>query len=479
MKQQFIRIFSLFLAFLILLGFGPVPARAADSISLPSPSAYFGSNPKTEMDGKVTVYIYSFSSYPEAKVDQYVKDMQAKGLTLTKKENWKDGDALRRMEWKKDSAVILWWRAKTKTIEVRVHPCVTLTSGTAAVSTENTQIPLPMPKDYFKNAKENFYEAEYKVYRYTYKYHSFPTKEVEKYKAALEQLGFDTHYQQNYSSGNILCSIKMNDTQCISIYFNKEEKKFLVNLFDEKLAEAGYISSGSTYAPVKAAATGATTVSVPTETDGYLPDPTSFLGVLMYDDRESGKGSCWQYSVTFNSDDAGKQALKEYLEVLKSPEYKLELIDYQVIDYTLIGRGYTHQLSFRYTGEKDIAAFKDYNNQMSHVCLVVNHTKDAWGLTPSLYVSIDYKDKLIDSGKRASVRVIDRLTGGNSYDITDDDDDKHTVPCGTCNKSGDCQNCGGDGYVYSSASKKEDRNCPSCHGRRGKCGSCGGDGWLN
>ncbi len=49
--------------------------------------------------------------------------------------------------------------------------------------------------------------------------------------------------------------------------------------------------------------------------------------------------------------------------------------------------------------------------------------------------------------------------------------------CGVCHGSGDCRKCGGDGKIYSSASKKEDRNCTSCSGR-GRCRSCGGDGWV-
>ncbi len=49
--------------------------------------------------------------------------------------------------------------------------------------------------------------------------------------------------------------------------------------------------------------------------------------------------------------------------------------------------------------------------------------------------------------------------------------------CGVCGGDGDCNKCGGDGKIYSSASKKEDRNCTSCSGR-GNCRSCGGDGWV-
>lgn len=90
----------------------------------------------------------------------------------------------------------------------------------------------------------------------------------------------------------------------------------------------------------------------------------------------------------------------------------------------------------------------------------------------------DLKDELLDTGKRASERVTCLVSDGNIYDVDDDDSgDKHTVPCGVCNNTGDCQNCGGEGYVLSSDSDKEDLNCHACS--RGKCSSCKGDGWLN
>lgn len=73
--------------------------------------------------------------------------------------------------------------------------------------------------------------------------------------------------------------------------------------------------------------------------------------------------------------------------------------------------------------------------------------------------------------------------------VTDDDDDDsfevpdssglydNPTPCGVCNRSGDCGTCGGDGYLMSSASDEEDRNCYACSGS-GNCRSCGGDGEL-
>ena len=61
----------------------------------------------------------------------------------------------------------------------------------------------------------------------------------------------------------------------------------------------------------------------------------------------------------------------------------------------------------------------------------------------------------------------------------DDNDDLYDAEpiCGVCNGDGDCDTCGGDGLLHSSASDEEDRNCYSCSGS-GNCRSCGGDGKL-
>lgn len=64
-------------------------------------------------------------------------------------------------------------------------------------------------------------------------------------------------------------------------------------------------------------------------------------------------------------------------------------------------------------------------------------------------------------------------------DWEDDNDDLYDAEpiCGVCNGDGDCDTCGGDGLLHSSASDEEDRNCYSCSGS-GNCRSCGGDGKL-
>ncbi len=77
---------------------------------------------------------------------------------------------------------------------------------------------------------------------------------------------------------------------------------------------------------------------------------------------------------------------------------------------------------------------------------------------------------------------------GNNVNDDDDDDDFEVpeagdhyntrTPCTIC-RNGKCRKCGGDGYVYSSASGKDDRNCTGAYCSRGRCTNCGGDGWRD
>lgn len=67
-------------------------------------------------------------------------------------------------------------------------------------------------------------------------------------------------------------------------------------------------------------------------------------------------------------------------------------------------------------------------------------------------------------------------SGSSSVPSVNNDLYDARVKCGLCD-NGDCKTCGGDGYLMSSASDKEDRNCYKCNW--GNCRNCGGDGWLD
>lgn len=64
---------------------------------------------------------------------------------------------------------------------------------------------------------------------------------------------------------------------------------------------------------------------------------------------------------------------------------------------------------------------------------------------------------------------------GSSGGSSNRNDKQSVLDCTRCKGTGDCRTCGGDGYLWSSASRKEDRNCYRCN-RSGRCTTCGGTG---
>ena len=116
--------------------------------------------------------------------------------------------------------------------------------------------------------------------------------------------------------------------------------------------------------------------------------------------------------------------------------------------------------------------------------------EDAQVTTPSVdYSGIgESSDDGVGDGTEETPIADDSSSDSTSTWGSDSEDDDYEVPdaldiydnptpCGVCNRSGDCQTCSGDGYLMSSASDEEDRNCYSCSGS-GNCRSCGGDGEL-
>lgn len=64
---------------------------------------------------------------------------------------------------------------------------------------------------------------------------------------------------------------------------------------------------------------------------------------------------------------------------------------------------------------------------------------------------------------------------GGSDDDSDSGKSKYRLPCLSCDGSGKCSACGGDGYRWSYAMDNERLNCYKCNGS-GRCTACGGSG---
>ena len=88
--------------------------------------------------------------------------------------------------------------------------------------------------------------------------------------------------------------------------------------------------------------------------------------------------------------------------------------------------------------------------------------------TIELLAAVDLSDAVADSDDSGG-------SGSISYD-DDDDDDTSVLDCVFCDGTGECSNCGGDGYVYSYALGERDKvNCTKCSAT-GRCWYCNGTG---
>ncbi len=86
-------------------------------------------------------------------------------------------------------------------------------------------------------------------------------------------------------------------------------------------------------------------------------------------------------------------------------------------------------------------------------------------------ISITYGSGVTYAGGTQNGSGASGSSGGGNNDTR--------TPCSICNRTGDCQTCGGDGYLWSSANDKENRNCYSCRNHNGKCTYCNGTGWRD
>ena len=221
----------------------------------------------------------------------------------------------------------------------------------------------------------------------------------------------------------------------------------------------------------------------PAALGAVLPDPGAFLGGLEpLEDHEAGQDG-WHLSYKMEIDE-GYRAAHEYLDLLSDSRFQLVMRPRAERDTETILYLTNEWYSFDYVGKEAVTPVKSsyyqdgYQNYSADVFVSIQKNTDS----KYTAIAIEFSDdlKVTDLGDRASNAQIlspggsggSGSSGGSSFNPTS------RVQCGTCNGTGNCQTCGGDGYLYSSASKKEDRNCTSCHPNRGRCRSCGGDGWL-
>ena len=123
--------------------------------------------------------------------------------------------------------------------------------------------------------------------------------------------------------------------------------------------------------------------------------------------------------------------------------------------------------------------FKFSNLDSFEITQNVQYAAEGEVLLPSLIT--DFNASIAAEKAKADAPAVPSQSsnsGSSSSSVPKVNEDIYNIrtKCGLCD-NGDCRTCGGDGYLMSSASDKEDRNCYNCNW--GNCRNCGGDGWLD
>ncbi|MCD7847271.1 MAG: hypothetical protein LUG49_04495 [Oscillospiraceae bacterium] len=218
----------------------------------------------------------------------------------------------------------------------------------------------------------------------------------------------------------------------------------------------------------------------------YLPDIGDFLSCGRGEDKGYGDtGHLISYSFSL---DNGRDCIDEVIELFQDDCYQLEL--YNIVDSNLISSTASLFSSyfFSYNGNNSAIEKIDDSSKDSiipilggcyDVRVMVSYFYAEGRISISIYYDSDFE--MIDPIVRTGNQPTDYSGNPVEGSITGTWDGTY-IPeyakkdCMICNGTGDCQTCGGDGYLWSSASDKENRDCWRCHTHKGKCWACNGTG---
>ena len=222
----------------------------------------------------------------------------------------------------------------------------------------------------------------------------------------------------------------------------------------------------------------------PQITTPTLPDLFAFIGgngaQMDQSSQEGEVGQEYGYRMEFED---GWIAANEYVELLKNdPRFQLSMQPRKAEDSETILYLQIEEYEFDYVGDKDITPATirgdkvDGVYQFSDADVHIKIQKNGQKGTTSIVIwhSDDFDVK--DLGDRASVAPAGASGSGGSS-VPNSNTQSARKPCPYCD-DGDCDKCGGDGYLHSLASDKEDRNCPALYCSNGRCSYCDGDGWY-
>lgn len=222
----------------------------------------------------------------------------------------------------------------------------------------------------------------------------------------------------------------------------------------------------------------------PQITTPTLPDLLAFIGGSGRPmDQSLQEGEVGQeYGYKMEIDD-GWIAANEYVELLANdPRFQLSMRPRTAEDSETILYLKIEEYYFDYVGDKDITPATirgdkvDGAYQFFDADVHIKIQKNGQDETTAIVIWHSDDFTVADLGDRASTAPAG-AGGSGGGSVPNSSTQPARKPCPYCD-DGDCDKCGGDGYLHSLASDKEDRNCPAMYCNNGRCSYCGGDGWY-
>ncbi len=211
-------------------------------------------------------------------------------------------------------------------------------------------------------------------------------------------------------------------------------------------------------------------------TNPTIPDPDAYFNNSLARSQDMLLEKEGFHCLSYATDYDGQQAFRDYVALLSDPKYQLKLTSEK--DETFYGVN-TVTYGFTYTGKEDVPEiYYEFFDLKGDLLVIIQKN----GLSGVVGLSIYYKPDAFefkDFGDRTTLTLND-LSGNSSSgsDIGSGSGNKSEshLDCITCKGSGNCQKCGGSGFLWSSAADTKNRDCPKCIFNKGKCSTCHGSG---
>lgn len=315
--------------------------------------------------------------------------------------------------------------------------------------------------DFYLNRAPDSTQGEFRVYSFK----GDPTKAAENYVSVLQD-SYSLTLTDSYEDGTTLgWHLQKDDNENADVDVSVN----CTGGIDWEL----WISFGSDVS-LNAAETWDEPIT-PTVSGPTIPDPDAFFNYKLARNEDFYVADKDKHVLSFKADiNVGSLAMEEYVSLFFDEKLGFELAG--EVDETILYL-HKHNLAFNYTGSDTIPDVIDTNNELQGDLLVHIQRNGQTGTAlltlyfkPNVFEFIDFGDRTSYSPTDCSGKSPSSNSHGNGgiYDSEQE--------CNFCDGSGKCSVCDGYGYLYSSASDKNDRNCYSCHPSYGKCHYCNGTG---